>query len=358
MIGDDGYRARTGTLTLAYMTSMAPPEKLVELFERALYGGLMGPVPEGMSRRQALEEYGDGLEGLGEDYDDFDSEPEDDEDDYEFEQEDEDEGGVATLDAERAADTEPVYRTTAKGAQIVYVAGILQRWLRARPAGPLEIGIQGGGALSSLLCSWSTTVIHALAREPLTLAELDRAVDLVPEREVVAEHVEAMRRMGQVEVLEVDGERRYALTDWVREGIAPIAAAAWVEVHYPEELMAPPDLLDVEAAFQLALPLLKLPSGLRGACRLGVQIPGGPPLMAGATVEVVGGIVATSTTLLEEDPETFATGSPLDWLDTLIDPSAGKITFGGDTRLAGALIESLHERLFTPESDVFPKKTD
>ena len=354
MIGDDGYRARAGTLTLAYMTSMAPPEKLVEVLERARYGGLMGPVPEGMSRQQALEEYGDGLdEGFGEDYDDFDDEPEDDGggyeyEDEEFEEKDDDEGGVATLDAEEGYDTEPVYRTSAKGAQIVYVAGILQRWLHARPAGALEIGAQGGGAVASLLCSWSATVVHALAREPLTLAELDAAVDAVPEREVVAEHVEAMRMVGQVEVLETGGETRYALTDWMREGIAPIAAAAWVEVHYPEEQMAPPDLLDVEAAFQLALPLLRLPSDLRGACRLGVQIPGGPPLMAGATVEVDRGAVVASTTLLEENPETFATGSPLDWLDTLVDPSAGKITLGGDTRLAGALIESLHERLFTP----------
>ena len=267
---------------------------------------------------------------------------EDDEGDYEFE--DEGGGGTATLDAERAP--EPAYRASAKGAQIVYVAAILRRWLRNCPEGPLEIGAQGGAAIASLLCGWSATVIHALAREPLTLAELDRAVEPIPEREVVAEHVEAMRMVGQVEALEDGGETRCALTDWMREGIAPIVAAAWVEVHHPEEHMAPPDVLDVEAAFEMALPLLRLPPDLRGTCRLGVQIPGGPPLMAGATVEVERGAVASSSTLLEESPETFATGSPLDWLDTLIDPAAGKITVGGDTRLAGALIESLHERLF------------
>ena len=283
------FRARAGALTLAFMTSVAPPEKLLELLERALYGGLMGPVPEGMSRRQALEEYGDGLE---DDYGDLDDEPGDDglegdEDDYDFEEEggygfeDEDEGGggAATLDAERAP--EPAYRASAKGAQIVYVAAILRRWLRNCPEGPLEIGAQGGAAIASLLCGWSATVIHALAREPLTLAELDRAVEPIPEREVVAEHVEAMRRVGQVEVLEDGGEARCALTDWMREGIAPIVAAAWVEVHHPEEHMAPPDVLDVEAAFEMALPLLRLPPDLRGTCRLGVQIPGGPPLMAG-----------------------------------------------------------------------------
>jgi hypothetical protein len=337
------------------MTSVAPPEKLLELLERALYGGLMGPVPEGMSRQQALEEYGDGLEGDEGDYGDFDDELggdelEGDEDDHDFEEEgdygfeDEGGGGTATLGAERAP--EPTYRVSAKGAQIVYAAGILQRWLRNRPGGPLEIGAQGGRAMASLLCGWSATITHALAREPLTLAELDRAVEPVPEREVVAEHVEAMCRVGQAKVLEDGGETRYALTDWMREGIAPIAAAAWVEVHYPGQAMAPPDVLDVEAAFGLALPLLRLPLDLRGTCRLGVQIPGGPPLMAGATVEVERGAVVTSSTLLEESPETFATGSPLDWLDTLIDPAAGKITVGGDTRLAGALIGSLHERLF------------
>lgn len=38
--------------------------------------------------------------------------------------------------------------------------------------------------------------------------------------------------------------------------------------------------------------------------------------------------------------------SPRDWLDTVIDPAAGKITVGGDTRLTGALLEGLRERLF------------
>ncbi len=343
-----GFRARAGTLTLAYLTSMEPPEKLLELLERARYGGLMGPVPEDMSRREALEEYGDGLEDEGEDLGDFD----DGEDDYEFEQADG--GGVSTLDAEQTAGPEPTFRSSAKGTQIVYVAAILQRWLRNRPGGPLEIGAPGGGAVASLLCGWSGTVTHALAREPLTLAELDRAVVPIPEREVVAEHLDAMRRVGQVEVLEVGGETRYALTDWMREGIAPIAAAARVEVHHPEEQMAPPDVLDVEAAFQLALPLLGLPPDLRGSCRLGVQIPGGPPLMAGATVDVEGGAAVSSSTLLDEDPETWATGSPVDWLDTVIDPAAERIKAGGDVRLTSALIECLHQRLFTPAQLTLP----
>jgi hypothetical protein len=164
--------------------------------------------------------------------------------------------------------------------------------------------------------------------------------------DVVEEHVEAMRRVGQVEVLTADGETRYALTDWLREGIAPLVAAARMEAHYPEEGIAALDILDVETIFQLALPLLRLPPDLRGSCTLGVRLPAERPLMAGAMAHVDRGRVVSSSTLLEEDPQTWATASPRDWLDTLADPSAGKIEVVGDVRIANALIASLHEKLF------------
>lgn len=164
-------------------------------------------------------------------------------------------------------------RTSSKGAQALFVASILERWLRNCPDGPLRIGPSGGEAIASLVCCWSATVTHALAKQPLTLAELDRAVGIL-DYETAEEHVEAMARAGQVEALPGDGETRYAVTDWLREGIAPIAASARFERRYPEAGMAPPDILDVEAAFQLALPLLRLPADLRGSCRLGVQIEG------------------------------------------------------------------------------------
>ncbi len=329
---EEGFKARTGTLTLLFMTSAVPPERLLELLERALHGGLLGPPDDSLSpeERKAVEEAE--LEAyLAED------EPAD----------DEDEGPVATLDAAPSDDPdEPVYRTSAKGAKVVYIASVLQRWLRACPQGPLELGAESGEALSSLICCWSATVIHALAREPLTLTELDRAVIPIEDRDIVEEHVEAMERVGHVKALPGGGETRYALTDWLREGIAPIIAAARMEIQHPEKDVAPPDILDVEAAFQLALPLLQFQPDLYGTCRLGVQIPGGAPLMAGATVNIDKGCVVSSSPLLAEDPENFATGSPLDWCDTVVDPRAGRLKAGGDPRLTGALIEGLHERLF------------
>jgi len=71
--------------------------------------------------------------------------------------------------------------------------------------------------------------------------------------------------------------------------------------------------------------------------------------MAGATVEVAQGAVASISPLLDEDPETWVTGSPLGWCETVIDPSAEKLHAGGDTELTGALLTALHERLFGGE---------
>ena len=344
-----GFRARAGTLTLLYMTSVMPPEALLEMLERALHGGLLGPID--LSREEMLERHEAELEKYCGGEEDEEEPADDDEDellaDYDDDVGEEDEDAGAVIDAAGLTDTEPVYTASPKGIQSVYVASLLQRWLRNCPEGPLEIGPEGGESMASLICCWSATVIHALAREPLTLAELDHAVAPIEDRDVVEEHVEAMRRVGQVEVLTGDGETRYALTDWLREGIAPLVAAARMEAHYPEEGIAALDILDVETIFQLALPLLRLPPDLRGSCTLGVRLPAERPLTAGATAHVDRGRVVSSSTLLEEDPQTWATVSPRDWLDTLADPCAGQIEVGGDIRIANALIASLHETLFT-----------
>jgi DNA-binding HxlR family transcriptional regulator len=236
-------------------------------------------------------------------------------------------------------------RTSSKGEEFLFVAFAIERWLRSCPDGPLELGLRGARALAPLVCCWSATVTHALAPEPLTLAELDRAVSVL-DTDTVAEHVEAMERSSQVKALPGRGETRYALTEWGREAIAPIVAAVRYERRYPEDDVLPPDVFDVEAAFQMALPQLRLPPYLRGTCRLGVQIPGEEALIAGATVQVERGCVLSSSALLDEEPETWATGSPLDWCETVIDPSAERIESGGDTELTGILLNALHEALF------------
>jgi hypothetical protein len=111
----------------------------------------------------------------------------------------------------------------------------------------------------------------------------------------------------------------------MRRGFAPIAAAARMELHYPEPDVAPPEALDVDAAFQLTLPLLWLPPEVSGTCRLDVRIPGEGDFAVGAMAEVAEGRVVSSTPLLEEKPETLITGTPLQWLDTLVDPSSPQL---------------------------------
>ncbi|MGB7587456.1 MAG: hypothetical protein WBM00_01980 [Solirubrobacterales bacterium] len=313
------FRARAGTLTLFFMTSSLAPEMLLEILEGALHGGMLG-APDEDDPEDAL--------------------------DYFEDDEDEDDGPASGLDLEAMADTEPKMRTSPKGAQALYVAFNLERWLRNCPEGPLRIGPTGGDATATLVCAWSATVTHALAWEPRTLAELHRAVEILS-LATLQEYLEAMIRTGLAVALpDSDGETRYAATEWLREGLSPLAASARFERIHSEEGTAPPDKLDVEALFQLALPLLKLPAGLSGSCRLGVQIPGGPPLLAGATAQVGGGRVASSSPQLDEDPHTWVTGGTLDWLDALVDPTDHRLKAAGDLSLVHALLYGLHERLF------------
>lgn len=316
------FRARAGALTLLFVAGSFERERLLELLEGALTGE-MPPVPDA----DEVEAYEREL---------AEEEERDEDEEYGDELGEEDDGARGAM------------RTTSKGDEFLFVAATIERWLRKCPEGPLELGLRGAKALAPLVCGWSATVTHALAAEPLTFPELDHEVGII-DSDGVATHLDMLLRSGQAAELPgaaADGEPRFALTDWGREGIAPIVAAVRFECHYPEDDVLPPDVFDVEASFQMALPLLELPPRLRGNARLGVQIPGGEPLMAGATARVDRGRVLSASPLLEEDPETWATGTPLDWCETVVDPATAKLAAGGDAELAGALIEALHERLF------------
>lgn len=248
---------------------------------------------------------------------------------------------------ERRAEANRKYSLTPMGLDKARCLQALKRWLGERPGGPPPPEGLVRDALGPLLCGWSGTIVHALAAEPATLDELDRAVTPL-DREELREHLERMAQAGiaAAEAEAGPGAARYALTEWGRAAIAPIVAAVHYERRHDEELTLAPDVLDVEAGFQMALPLLRLPRELRGSCRLGVEIPGEEPLIAGAGARVDDGLVVSSSPLLEQAPETWATGDALGWCETVIDPEADRLHVGGDTELAQALIAALRERLF------------
>jgi DNA-binding HxlR family transcriptional regulator len=239
-------------------------------------------------------------------------------------------------------------RITPAGREMLFVAFVAERWLQSAPAGPLPFDSDDGErAVAALVDGWSSTVVHALAVQPLTLRELERAIECLSRR-ALKRRLLAMQRAGQVEGRPNGGEGpTYAVTDWLRAGIAPLAAAARLERRNPSDEMAPIAPLDVEAAFLLTLPQLTLPVGLSGSCRLGVELDDhGGSRIVGATVRVENGRIASCAIGLEESADAWAIASAGDWLDTVIEPDAKFVRSGGDRHLARALLGGLHQTLF------------
>jgi DNA-binding HxlR family transcriptional regulator len=240
------------------------------------------------------------------------------------------------------------YRVTSGGREVLFLGFVVERWLQSAPHGPVPYDSRDGErAVAALAEGWSATVVHALAREPLTFHELHQAVEGTSRR-ALKHHLVAMQSCGQVEALpDGDGGALYAITDWLRAGIAPLIASARIERRDPKEGMAPIDALDVEAGFRLSLPLIELPKELSGTCRLGLNLDeeeSSP--MTGVTAQIDQGRVVSCTPGLTEKADAWAAASAGDWLDTVIEPDAKRVRTGGDRWLASAVLDRLHRTLF------------
>ena len=237
-------------------------------------------------------------------------------------------------------------KPTAAGRELLFVAPVLERWLDTCPAGPLTLGPEAGPALSALLGGWCSMVIHVLAAKPLTLEEATKAVYVLPE-EVVEARIDEMVDVGLLDVLDDGDAERFAVTEWLRMGIAPLGAAARLELRHPPGDTAPVAARDVEAAFHLTLPLLQLPAEMSGTCSLAVDldrdVPGSP---AGLTVRLEEGRVVSREAGLREVVDAWAAASAGDWLDTVIEPDVIHVRTGGDRDLPRRLLHELHRLLF------------
>ncbi len=256
----------------------------------------------------------------------------------------EEDGSPAQVDLGESG--QAAVRITDTGREMLFVSFVLERWLHSSPLGPLPLGSDGANdAIAALACAWSSTVMHNLAMGPLTLPELGQAIETLPYRSL-EEHVDAMEAAGQVEVRTgEDGKTRYVVTDWLRQAIAPLGAAARLERLTRAEDTAPIAAIDVGAGFLLTLPLLRLPSELSGSCGLGVKLSGGKHRLVGVTAYVEEG-QASCAVELDDPVDASATGSEDDWLDAVIEPEATGIEIDGDEPLVRALLEGLHETLF------------
>ncbi len=232
--------------------------------------------------------------------------------------------------------------------EMVFVGSVAERWLAERPGGPAGLDSdEGQAALGALIDGWAVTIVHTLAAAPATRPGLGAAIGGLSKR-TLRDRLARMQATGLLEARPSEGEGAiYAPTDWLRAGLAPLLAAARLELREPREGAAPPAPLDVEAAFQLALPLLRLPVDVSGTCALAVELDAAAGEdRAGVTAQVEEGRVVRCEVRLDEEADTRAVASAEDWLDTVIEPGAKRVRTSGDRLLAGLLLNRLHKTLF------------
>ena len=257
--------------------------------------------------------------------------------------------GILRTALEHPVEVEPgrAFRVSSSGREALFVAFVVESWLQSAPHGPVDIdGPAAEGTVAAFAEGWTATIVHMLAREPMTLGELDEAIADVGRRRL-KRHLEAMQAARQVEALGQGAEAIYALSDWARAGIAPLIASARLERRNPMEGMAPIDALDVDAGFRLSLPLVVLPKELSGMCRLGLNLDeteSSP--MTGVTARIEEGRVVACHDGLDLKANAWAAATAADWLDTVIEPDAKRVRTGGDRWLASALVRGLHKTLF------------
>jgi len=248
------------------------------------------------------------------------------------------------------------YELTKAGRDLLFVVDVLEYWLEKAPDGSLALGSgPAKAAIKALVAGWSTTMLRVLAARPLSLTELDGVIGSLsyPSLE---RRLGALRLAGQVKACPNNGNGTpYAVTEWLRQGVAPLAAAArWERRHAADTTMSI-RVLDVEATFLLAVPLLKLPAGVAGSCRLAVEIPSDTKRrLAGVAIEIEDGRVASCTTELRGHPSAWALGSSGAWLEAIVKHDTDRLELGGDCRLAGFLVDGLHERLFGAQQTTVP----
>ncbi len=189
-----------------------------------------------------------------------------------------------------------VNELTPAGHGMLRVAEGLEGWLSCAPEGPLSLETGSArGVVKTLAGSWASTMLSALARRPMSLTELDATIPGLS-YPALERRLASMRMAGLVEAAPTPRRgtgNPYALTQWGRQGVLPLAVAShWERVHM-RRLAPPLTRLDVEAAFMLSVPLVDLPGDVAGRCLLTVEgDPGDGRERTGVEVTVEGGRAA------------------------------------------------------------------
>lgn len=235
----------------------------------------------------------------------------------------------------------------APGRDLLAVAEVLESWLVRSPEGPLFVGsFAAKNTVKALVEGWSTAIVRALAARPLSLTELSKLISGVsyPSLE---RRLTAMRMAGQIEPRPGGGRGTpYEVSDWLRLSVAPLVASArWERANAPQSSQAI-GKIDVEAAFLLTIPMLRLPDHLSGTCRLAMELGGGGSRFGGIVANVDEGGVVSCVSRLSSHADGWASGSSGRWLRAMIDGDSDQLEIGGDCELAIELLDGLHRTLF------------
>jgi DNA-binding HxlR family transcriptional regulator len=233
------------------------------------------------------------------------------------------------------------------GRELLEVAQAVETWLARSPDGRLTLGTMGAtSAVRALVDGWSSTIVRALAARPLSLTDLNRLITGI-NYPALERRLSAMRLTGMIESCRGRNRSRpYSVTAWLRYASGPLAAAALWERRNLARQTQPITALDVEAAFLLTIPSLRLDPELTGTCRLAAALnSGGEERLAGVEVVIEGGRVASCISRLGGDTGGWASGSPVEWIRAVVGGDPSRLEIGGDSELLKALLEGLHGTL-------------
>ncbi len=235
------------------------------------------------------------------------------------------------------------------GEAMLEVIAAIERWLAMMPREPLSFGGDGGkAALKALLGGWSATILRSLAEQPQSLSELAGSIRMVS-YPAVERRLAALRLNGLVEAQEGRGKGTpYAVTDWLRQSVSPIAAAVHWEQHYLGEDAVAVTQVDAETIFLLALPALSIPKSLSGSCLMGMRLNGDADL-AGVVADVRKGKVSCRADV-EDRTDAWAKGEPPAWIRAMLGMERDHLDVGGRRRLAQALVNGLGPELLAVAS--------
>lgn len=245
------------------------------------------------------------------------------------------------------------YALADPGRELLGVARVLQRWLDESPEGPLALGDRAAkSAVKALVDGWSAGIVRALAARPLSLTALNTLITGLnyPSLE---RRLAAMRLAGQIEASPCKGRGTpYRGTEWLGRAVGPLAAAARWERDHVAARTTPISRIDVEAAFLLTVPMMRLSPDVSGTCRMAVEMRGaggGKSSVVGVLVSVEEGRVASCVSRLQGLADGWASGTANAWMDAVGGREVEALEVGGDCELVRDLVDGLGGALFKVE---------